>query len=53
MFESTVGSQNSFRVKSTPPVCYDRVECVAEDTVLPLTGSDSVSVTSVTGAPII
>ena len=49
MFESAAGSDNSFRIKSTPPVCYDRVECVAEDTVLPLSGSGTVSITSVTG----
>lgn len=49
MFESAAGPESSFRIKSTPPVCYDRVECVAEDTVLPLCGSDSVSIASVTG----
>ncbi len=49
MFESTAGSENSFRIKSTPPVCYNKVECVVEDTVLSLTGSASISITSVRG----
>ena len=49
IFESTAGLETSFRIKSTPSVCYDRVECVAEDTVLPLSGSASATITSVTG----
>lgn len=48
IFESMAGQETSFRIKSTPSVCYDRVECVAEDTVLPLTGSTSTTIT-VTG----
>ena len=36
-------------VKSTPPLCYDIVECVVEDTVLPASGSASIVITSVTG----
>ena len=49
VFSSTAGLETSFRIKSTPPLCYDQVECVAEDTVLPFTGSASSSITSVTG----
>ena len=49
VFESAAGQDTSFRVKSTPTVCYDRVECIAEDTVLPLTGTSSVTISSVTG----
>lgn len=49
IFASTAGSDTSFRIKSTPSVCYDRVECVAEDMVLPLTGSSSTTIASVTG----
>jgi hypothetical protein len=49
VFESVVGSEVTFRIKSTPSVCYDKVECVAEDTVLPLTGSGSETISSVTG----
>lgn len=49
IFESISGQDTSFRIKSTPSVCYNRVECAAEDTVLPLTGSSSVAITSVTG----
>ena len=44
IFESTAGLETSFRIKSTPSVCYDRVECVAEDTVLPLSGSASAAI---------
>ena len=36
-------------MKSTPPACYDHVVCVVEDTVLALTGSDSMTISSVTG----
>lgn len=49
IYESLAGPANSFRIKSTPSLCYDRVECVAEDTVLPLTGSTFATITSVTG----
>lgn len=49
MYESLAGSDTTFRVKSTPPSCYDRVECVAEDTVLSLSGSYSITITSVRG----
>ena len=49
VFESLSGSETSFRIKSTPSVCYNKVECVAEDTVLPLTGTSSVTINSVTG----
>ena len=49
MFESAADSSNSFRLKSTPPVCFDMVECVVEDTVLPLAGSASLTITSVVG----
>ncbi len=51
IFESIAGIETSFRMKSTPSVCYDRIECVAEDTVLPLAGSASETITSVTGKP--
>ena len=49
VFESLAGLETSFRIKSTPSVCYDKVECVAEDAVLPLSGSASTTITSVTG----
>ena len=49
IFESRPGSDTTFRVKSTPSVCFNMVECIAEDRVLPLSGSASVSITSVTG----
>ncbi len=49
IFESTAGLETSFRIKSTPSVCYDRVECVAEDTVLPLSGSASITISPVIG----
>lgn len=49
MFESRPGSNTTFRIKSTPSVCFNKVECIAEDRVLPLSGSASVSITSVTG----
>ena len=29
--ESEPGTSNTFRVKSTPPVCSDKIECVVED----------------------
>ena len=47
VYESELGSINSFRVKTTPPICYDKVVCVAEDTVLPASGTSSITVTSV------
>jgi len=49
VYESELGSINSFRVKTTPPICYDKVVCVAEDTVLPASGTASITVTSVSG----
>ena len=49
IFESRSGSDASFRIKSTPSMCFNKVECIAEDMVLPLSGSASVSITSVTG----
>lgn len=49
IFESSPGQETTFRIKSTPSSCYDRVECVAEDVVLPLTGFASVTITSVAG----
>lgn len=47
--ESALGIDTTFRIKSTPTLCSDRIECIAEDTVFPLTGSKSVIVSSVTG----
>lgn len=49
MLESATSSESSFRVKSTPSACYDQVECVAEDMVLSLSGSEFISIRSVTG----
>ena len=49
LFESSPGQETTFRVKSTPSSCYDRIECVAEDMVLPLTGFASTTISSVTG----
>ena len=49
IFESSPGQETTFRIKATPSSCYDRIECVAEDVVLPLTGFASIIVTSVEG----
>ena len=49
VYQSGVGTSTSLRVKSTPPECFDVVECVVEDQVLPATGSVSVSLVSVVG----
>ena len=49
VYESEFGSVNYFRVKTTPPICYDRIVCVAEDMVLPASGTASITVTSVSG----
>ena len=49
VFESSRGSDASFRIKSTPSTCFNKVECIAEDRVLPLSGSASVPISSVTG----
>ena len=49
VFESAADSSDSFQLKSTPPVCFDMVECVVEDTVLPLAGSASLTITSIVG----
>ncbi len=46
MSGATVGI---FRVPTTPQLCYDVVECIAEDTILPASGSASFIVSSVTG----
>ena len=47
--ESIAGPQTIFRMKSTPSTCTNQVECVAEDMVLPLSGSISLSIVTVTG----
>ena len=49
MHESVPDSSNSFRLKSTPAMCFDMVECIVEDIVLPLAGSASLTITSVVG----
>lgn len=49
MYESAAGTSTTFRIKSTPTICYDKVECVTEDRVLALTGTGSVTVSSVSG----
>ena len=49
VYESNLGSSTTFRIKSTPTVCYDQVECIAEDRVLSLTGTDTLTISSVSG----
>ena len=49
VFESSRGSGTSFRIKSTPSTCFNKVECIAEDRVLPISGSVSIPISSVTG----
>ena len=49
MYESVFDSSDSLRVKSTPSLCFDMVECVVRDTALPLAGSASLIITSVVG----
>ena len=47
--ESVLGTQNTYNIKSTPALCSDRIECVVEDIVYPLTGSKSSTISLVTG----
>ena len=47
--ETIAGPPTIFRMKSTPSTCINQIECVAEDMVLPLSGSTSVSIVTVTG----
>ena len=51
--ETVAGPQTVFRMKSTPSTCINQLECVAEDMILPLSGSISVSVVTVTGIELI
>ena len=45
----TEGNTNTIRVRSTPLVCSDVIECIVEDPVFQLAGSNSTMVTSVVG----
>ena len=49
VFESGYSSDATFRIKSTPSTCYNKVECVAEDRALPISGSASFAISTVTG----
>jgi len=51
VYESNLGASTTFRIKSTPTVCYDKVECIAEDRVLSLTGTGTMTISSVSGIP--
>ena len=48
--ETIAGPPTIFRMKSTPSTCINQIECVAEDMVLPLSGSTSVSIVTVIGS---
>ena len=47
----TEGNSDTFRVHSTPLVCADMVECIVEDPIFQMTGSDLFIITSVVGEP--
>ena len=49
VYSSDFSSSNTFEVKSTPSLCYDEVECVVEDKVLPAIGASLLTVNSITG----
>lgn len=45
----TEGNSDTIRVRSTPLVCSDVVECLVEDPIFQMTGSDLYVITSVVG----
>ena len=47
--ESEPGTSNTFRVKSTPPVCSDKIECVVEDGETLSAASTTLTISPVVG----
>ena len=49
VYQSSAGSATSLQIKSTPTECFDVIECVISDTILPASNRSSVTISDVTG----
>lgn len=49
VYQSTAMSETPLQVKSTPPDCFDIVECAIGDTILPASNTSLIVISDVTG----